>query len=380
MQNLFFLKNNSPKKMEKQNINLSFDNDLQSISSILNENISFNSQSNLQPQIKKEYLTIDTSQIAKKFQPNEKYIIPDQIIKMMYNINKKYMEGDNPVVAICLRNLVIKLLEKKLKKSKIKKLSGEEKLRISVYNELSRRFNPEKLKKSNIKKLSGEERLVNSVCNELLRHFNPKKFVKKFVKENFIKIPKKHDNMSFDNIMRRIKNLITNSFLTFINKKIKEIYKDSNIKLEKIEKFNAENTNIKFNREFFSKPIKDILSEKITSRCSTKNKDYNKKIIDKLLKDENEEKRNVFDKILNLKFIDLVKYLRGEKEGLDELEGLEFDKLMWNKIKSDENYLYQFINVLNDIEIILKNKKTRKSKKSTIKSKIKSNKNIIKKE
>ena len=44
---------------------------------------------------------------------------------------------------------------------------------------------------------------------------------------------------------------------------------------------------------------------------------------------------------------------------------------MLNKIKSDENYLYQFINVLNDIEIILKNKKTRKSKKSTIKSKIK---------
>ena len=39
-------------------------------------------------------------------------------------------------------------------------------------------------------------------------------------------------------------------------------------------------------------------------------------------------------------------------------------------------YLYQFINVLNDIEIILKNKKTRKSKKSTIKSK----KNVIKKE
>ena len=49
---------------------------------------------------------------------------------------------------------------------------------------------------------------------------------------------------------------------------------------------------------------------------------------------------------------------------------------MWNKIKNDENYLFQFINVLNDIEIILKNKKTRKRKKNGIKS----NKNVIKKE
>ena len=47
--------------MEKQNLNLSFDNDLHSISSIFNLNIDFNPQSNLQPQIKKEYLTIDTS-------------------------------------------------------------------------------------------------------------------------------------------------------------------------------------------------------------------------------------------------------------------------------------------------------------------------------
>ena len=262
--------------MEKQNLNLSFDNDLHSISRIFNLNIDFNSQSNLQPQIKKEYLTPDVSpQTAKKSQSNEKHTTPDQIKKEMMKVDEKVMERMSPVIDKILYLLMMKFYHDK-----------EEKLKIKNIN---------------------REKLMNSAYNELLKSLNPKKYVKKFVRENFIKIPKKHDNMSFDNIMRRIKNLITNSFLTFINKKIKEIYRDSNIKLEKIEKFNNENTNIKFNREFFAKPIKDILSEKITSRCSTKNKDYNKKMINKLLKEENEEKKNIFVKSLNLKVIDLVK-------------------------------------------------------------------------
>ena len=66
---------------------------------------------------------------------------------------------------------------------------------------------------------------------------------------------------------------------------------------------------------------------------------------------------------MNYKFIDVVKYLRGEKEGLDELGGLEFYDVSWNKIQKDKNFYKYFLFNMANIEKLLQIKNPRNRKK-----------------
>ena len=176
-----------------------------------------------------------------------------------------------------------------------------------------------------------------------------------------------HNKFTFDNIIRKIKAISMQSFFNFFNNKIKEVYKDSEIKslwgLKKLNQSQIKNSNIEYNRLFFEKSLKDIFSDNITTKWKTEERDHNKKLIEKLLNEENKEKKIIFEKILNYKFIDIVKYLRGEREGLDELKGLDFDEYMWKKIKRDENYLKDFKNNMENIEKLIQNKKPRNRQK-----------------
>ena len=176
-----------------------------------------------------------------------------------------------------------------------------------------------------------------------------------------------HNKFTFDNIIRKIKAISMKSFFNFFNNKIKEVYKDSEVKslwgLKKLNQSQIKNSNIEYNRLFFEKSLKDIFSDDITTKWKTEGRDHNKKLIEKLLNEENKGKKIIFEKILNYKFIDIVKYLRGEREGFDQLKGLDFDKYMWNKIKKDENYLIIFKNNMENIEKLIQNKKPRIKKK-----------------
>ena len=176
-----------------------------------------------------------------------------------------------------------------------------------------------------------------------------------------------HNKFTFDNIIRKIKAISMQSFFNFFNNKIKEVYKDSEVKslwgLKKLNQSQIKNSNIEYNRLFFEKSLKDIFSDDITTKWKTEGRDHNKKLIEKLLNEENKGKKIIFEKILNYKFIDIVKYLRGEREGLDELKCLDFDEYMWNKIKKDENYLIIFKNNMENIEKLIQNKKPRIKKK-----------------
>ena len=71
-----------------------------------------------------------------------------------------------------------------------------------------------------------------------------------------------HNKYTFDNILRKMKNLGLNSCLIFINKKIEDVYKyseeKSNLKLYVMDHTNAFNSNILYNRKFFTKTLKDF--------------------------------------------------------------------------------------------------------------------------
>ena len=83
-------------------------------------------------------------------------------------------------------------------------------------------------------------------------------------------------------------------------------------------------------------------------------------LIESLINDKDEKKRNLFNKIFNLTFSDCLKHFRGS-EKIVELDGINDlkDYLKSQKINDDENYCTIFKYFINNYETIIKEKKSR---------------------
>ena len=133
---------------------------------------------------------------------------------------------------------------------------------------------------------------------------------------------KVHDKYTNDNLIKKIKNLILKNLLDFINNKIY----NSNIghmnSEKKLFSLQAQKTNTySLYFKFMNKNLKDIFSQ-ISEKCSNHPKDHNKNIIDSLINDKDEIKKNYFTKLFSLTFSDCLKNFRGVKD-IKELEGFK---------------------------------------------------------
>ena len=194
---------------------------------------------------------------------------------------------------------------------------------------------------------------------EGLKHFGRKK---KNSNEKGI-----HDKYSSDNIIRKCKAILLQILTKLINDKIKEIYgkeKNYNIKrnrLKKMNQFQVVNSNVKYNQQFLNRKLKDIFSEKISSRCTTYSEDHNKQLINSLLNDEDKRKRKIFNDIFNLSFLECLKHFRGSI-----IIPCLYDLKKYNEIVDeikDEDYKESFKCYIENFEEIIKNKKPRRNKK-----------------
>ena len=177
----------------------------------------------------------------------------------------------------------------------------------------------------------------------------------------------KHNKYSGDNLFRKCKGVILNSLYILINNIIEENYKNDsdydkkNKKLLKINQNQIINSEVKFNKEFISTKLKDIFSDKVTSRCSRYSVDHNKNLIQNLLNEKDEQKKKLFEKIFNLTFLECLNHFRGTKP-IKELEDLiKYDDVCKN-FEEDEDYLYSFKFYIDNYEKIIEKKKSRKKK------------------
>ena len=181
----------------------------------------------------------------------------------------------------------------------------------------------------------------------------------------------KHNKFSDDNLRRKVKVLVINFALDFINEKIKVVYK-GNIgqgimkkQLLPINLINKSNITIEHSKTLLNKTLGEILSEDISTRYTNYYPKYNKKLIERLLKDEDEKKRLYFQKIFNITFLQCIKSLNGgyiceELKGFKTLSELKNK----NKIKEAEpEYIEQLELYLSKFEENIKNKKGRRLKK-----------------
>ena len=178
----------------------------------------------------------------------------------------------------------------------------------------------------------------------------------------------KHNKYSGDNLIRKCKGILLHYLYLLINDLIKENYKnDSNYnektkRLLKINQNQIINSDVEYNKKFIFKTLKDIFSENISLRNSRYHLDHNKKLIKSLLNDKNKEKRNLFEKIFNLSFIQCLKHFRGS-EKIKELENLTKYEDVCKKLEDDEDYLYTFKYYIENYEKIMEKKKSRNKRK-----------------
>ena len=163
-----------------------------------------------------------------------------------------------------------------------------------------------------------------------------------------------HNKFSDDNILRKIRSAILNSVLIFINKTIQTIYSNldknslKDIQLFKLSKKTFEKGKAEYNKQLLNKTLKSILSEDISSKYSRYSQKHNKNIIDNLINEKDEIKREYFNKIFSLTFKDCLNHFRGsliikELNGLKNFEQYFIDSKLGNDKEMYKKVLKYFL-------------------------------------
>jgi hypothetical protein len=193
--------------------------------------------------------------------------------------------------------------------------------------------------------------------------------------DNMEKEKRAHNKYSDDNMRKKCKNIILKFALEFLNKKIKEQY-DNNIGRGKFRKelkiLNQDekvNSTVNIEKSFLFKTLKDIFSENISARLSNFQKNHNKLLIESLITEKDEEKKQYFIKLFNITFLDCLKYFRGEETGIGELEGFKTISSIKETLieEQGEEYFDLFMYYMKNFKDIIESKKARKKKKLKIK-------------
>ena len=217
-----------------------------------------------------------------------------------------------------------------------------------------------------------EELYQNITLNSINEKFLQDEPNRKTFNDSDKESKKKHTKFSFDNLKRECKHLVIENVLKFINNKIFEEYEgniDNGLLKKKLMKLNQSqktNSDVKFNQAFIYKTLKEILSQNITTKITVYAQDHNKKVIEKILT----EKKEKFEKIFNITFIECVEHFIGDKK-IEELEGLVLfnelkEALIKKNEKDGESYYENLGFFFKKFENIINRSKSRKKKKDNI--------------
>ena len=182
------------------------------------------------------------------------------------------------------------------------------------------------------------------------------------------KSEKTHNKFSEDNLKRVCKHLVIENVMKFLNKKIYDAY-DGNIgdgilkkELVKLEQSQKKNSKAEFNKEFLNKTMKEILSNNITKKIKKYDQEHNKKLINKLV----EEKKDIFEKLFNLTFIECSDHFSGNKK-IKELDGLTLlselkEQIIKKYPKDGDSYFQNLEKYMKEFEKRINNAKPKPKK------------------
>ena len=183
-----------------------------------------------------------------------------------------------------------------------------------------------------------------------------------------------HNKFSDDNVRRKVKHLCFKYLLLFINAQIKKMYNNKigqgvfQKQFKTLNQSQISNAKITFNQQLLEKDLGEIFSDKVTGKLTNIPSEHNKELIQKLINEEDLEKRIYFQKLFSLKLKDCFEHFCGNKV-IDELEGMElFNEISeitseyLEKYEDGKEYIHQLEYYLKNYERIIKNKRARKER------------------
>ena len=145
-----------------------------------------------------------------------------------------------------------------------------------------------------------------------------------------------------DLLRRKVKGLVLDNLLEFINEKICNLYDNKigkGICIKQFQKLNKKilsSTIIKYNQEFLHKILEQIFSEMSGAKTNFP-KEHNINLIKSLKNDNDYNKRNYFQNLFNLTFLQCLNHMNGT-EWHQELLGLKKRSEILEKFSGDEDY------------------------------------------
>ena len=178
-----------------------------------------------------------------------------------------------------------------------------------------------------------------------------------------------HDKFTDDNMKKKCKNIVLKCILEFINNKIKKLYNNDighgnyEKNLKTLGEKSKMTTTADSYSDFMKKKLKDIFSEKISTKYSNFSPEHNKMIIKSLIEEKDDSKKLYFGKLFNLTFEECLKNFRGDTD-LEELKGfknLDFvkEELVKKSEENGEEYSKYFAYYIKNYEKLI-DKKTKK--------------------
>ena len=171
---------------------------------------------------------------------------------------------------------------------------------------------------------------------------------------------KKEKNENKKNLKIKTKRIIINVLIDYTNYTIKKVYGGKigngvfNQKIiRQIKSSEIENITINHIKQLLHKTIKEILSTDISKKYTSVLSNFNEKIINDLLNEENEDKRKIFNDLFNKTFLDWILMLFDPK---GELKDVYEEELHKNK-KRDENEINKINQMIKNFEVEFLNKK-----------------------
>ena len=173
-----------------------------------------------------------------------------------------------------------------------------------------------------------------------------------------------------DNMIRKCKHLVITYCMEFLNYQIKKIYHDDigeGIRIKKILDINNEqkvDNKLESTKVFLNKTLIEIFSVNISPKYTSFLPGHNRILIENLLNEKDEDKREKFKKIFNLTFADCIQLFLGKNDKNYELDGFPvFDEIRGELNENDKylekikNYLLNFESIINSKTPRIRNKK-----------------------
>ena len=176
--------------------------------------------------------------------------------------------------------------------------------------------------------------------------------------------PKKHSRFAGDNLRRKLKSIILNYALEFLNKKIKQIYKENigngifKKELLPINNSIKSNTSVEFNINLLYKTLGEIFSGNISCKYKIYFNNHNRIIMDRLLHDKDEKIVSYFKKLFNITFLQCIEKFNGNDE-IKELEGFTKFSEIKELLPEESEYIEALEKYLNNYAVKLINNKTK---------------------